>query len=164
MNKFVFTGPESSGKTTLAKQIKKLKEGVVISEYAREYLINLERDYTQNDLLVIAKEQFLLQEQAKESQFQNIYFDTDLLTIKIWSEYKYGNCDPWILDRISSNKEFIYILCSPDIDWEPDNLRENPNDRQELFQIYENELRRLKLNYRIVSGSLENRLSFLLKD
>jgi nicotinamide riboside kinase len=163
MNNLVFTGPESSGKTTLAKQISELKKGVFVAEYAREYLNNLKEDYSQNDLLDIAKGQLELQEKVKRENQHNLFFDTDLLTIKIWSEFKYGDCAPWILDRVLSNKEFTYVLCSPDILWEPDSLRENPNDREELFEIYESNLKEFKLDYLIVNGSIENRWNSLLK-
>ena len=80
--------------------------------------------------------------------------DTDLITIKIWSEYKFGNCDTWILDKIEEqqNEIRLYLLCKPDIPWESDPLRENPNDRMELFEIYKMELDNLEHNYYIVEG------------
>lgn len=161
MNKFVFTGPESSGKTTLVNLLASKNNGIVVEEYAREYLSN-NISYEQKDLLEIAKRQFENQEIAKKNKNQHLFFDTDLLTIKIWSEYKYGNCDSWILDRILSNKEFTYILCSPDIPWDEDPLRENPTNRDELFKLYEENLKKYKLNYIIVAGGLEKRLSYFI--
>ena len=80
-----------------------------VAEYAREYISNLNREYTQDDLLIIAKKQYALQEEAKKSENKNSCFDTDLLTIKIWSEFKYGTCDPWILDRLYSNSNSFYL-------------------------------------------------------
>ena len=42
----------------------------------------------------------------------NKVLDTDLITIKIWSEYKFGNCDTWILDKIEEqkNENRFYLL------------------------------------------------------
>ena len=150
------TGPESSGKTTLCRQLSNHFNISFAKEFARFYIDSLERSYIIDDLLVIAREQL-----ESESNFQLL--DTDLITIKIWSEYKYGKCDKWILDQIEkqrSEKRF-YLLCSPDIPWEADNQRKNPNDRKKLFEIYKNELENLKHKYFIVDG--ENRLEKIIK-
>ena len=88
---------------------------------------------------------------------------SDLITIKIWSEYKYGNCDNWILDQIEKQKSEnrFYLLCRADITWEADPLRENPDSRGELFEIYKKELEHLGHNYLIVEG--EKRMEKSLK-
>jgi len=151
MLKIIVTGPESSGKTTLCKELSKHFKIQFTKEFAREYLTNLDKDYTQNDLSAIAKGQL-----ASEHNFQLL--DTDLITIKIWSEYKYGNCEKWILDTIEKQKteKRFYLLCKPDIHWEADPLRENPNNRNGLFELYKKELEDLEYNYLIVKG--ENRV------
>ena len=151
MLKIIVTGPESSGKTTLGKELSKHFKIPFTKEFAREYLTNLDKDYTQNDLSAIAKGQL-----ASEHNFQLL--DTDLITIKIWSEYKYGNCEKWILDTIEKQKteKRFYLLCKPDIHWEADPLRENPNNRNGLFELYKKELEDLEYNYLIVKG--ENRV------
>ena len=53
------------------------------------------------------------------------------------------------------------MLCNPDIAWEEDRLRENPNNRFELFEIYKKEISKLKQGYFIISG--EDRLNNHLK-
>ena len=150
MPKIIVTGPESSGKTTLCKALSEHYDLTYIKEYAREYLTDLGRDYTQEDLLKISKEQL-------ESENNSQLLDTDLITIKIWSKYKYGSCDNWILTQIKKQKSEnrFYLLCKPDIPWEADPLRENPTNRNELFEIYKKELEALEHDYFIVEG--ENR-------
>ena len=147
MLKTIITGPESSGKTTLCKALSKHFNIPFAKEYARGYINKLEREYTQNDLLSIAKGQL-------ESELSSQLLDTDLITIKIWSEYKYGSCDKWILDQIEKQKteKRIYLLCKPDIPWQADKQRENPNDRDELFKILKQELENLGHDYFIVKG------------
>ena len=156
LHKIIMTGPESSGKTTLCRQLSNHFNISFAKEFARSYIDSLERSYIIDDLLVIAREQL-----ESESNFQLL--DTDLITIKIWSEYKYGKCDKWILDQIEKQKseKRFYLLCSPDIPWEADNQRKNPNDRKKLFEIYKNELENLKHKYFIVDG--ENRLEKIIK-
>ena len=147
MHKIIVTGPESSGKTTLCKALSAHFKIPFIEEYAREFLDELGRDYKKDDLLKIAKGQLKSEENTK-------LLDTDLITIKIWSEYKYGICDKWIIEQIERQKSEnrFYLLCTPDIPWEADPLRENPTNRNELFKIYKKELESLEHKYFIVQG------------
>ena len=147
MLKIIATGPESSGKTTLCKALSKHFNLPFSKEYAREYLDALNRDYNQEDLLKIAKGQL-------KSEQNTQLLDTDLITIKIWSKYKYGSCDKWILEQIEKQKSEnrFYLLCKPDITWEADPLRENPTNRNELFKIYKKELESLGHKYFIIKG------------
>ena len=153
MLKIIVTGAESSGKTTLCKQLSTHFKIRFTNEFAREFLNELDKDYTQEDLLEIAKGQ-LASEQLTTSNQQLSLHDTDLITIKIWSEYKYGGCDNWILEQIEQQKSErrFYLLCKPDISWEADKQRENPNDRAELFEIYKTELESLGHTYFVVEG------------
>ena len=146
----VITGPESCGKTTLAKALSKALNIGYTKEYAREYLNN-NSNYKQEDLLHIAKGQ--LQKERKNLNPIAIH-DTDLITIKIWSEYKYNKCNPWIIEQIEQqkSKNRLYLICKPDIPWEADPLRENPSNRAELFEIYLSEIQNTKHNYFIIEG------------
>lgn len=146
MPKIIITGPECSGKTTLCKALSKHFKIPLSKEYARQYLKVIKKNYTQKDLLIIAKTQLKYE---KESAI----LDTDLITIKIWSNEKYGKCDKWILEEINKqkNKNRIYLLCKPDLPWQEDPLRENPKDRMRLFEIYKKELSNLGHNYHIIS-------------
>ena len=151
LHKIIITGPESSGKTTLCKQLSNHLNIPFAKEFARSYIDNLDRIYIPGDLLSIAKEQL-------KSELNSQLLDTDLITIKIWSEYKYGRCDKWILDQIEKQKteKRFYLLCKPDIPWQPDKQRENSNEREELFKIHKQELDDLEHTYFIVDG--ENRM------
>jgi len=151
MLKIIVTGPESSGKTTLCKEISNQFNIPFTTEYARECLKKKGVNYNQSDLLEIAKGQFISEGGLNQ---QLSLHDSDLITIKIWSEYKYGNCNNWILDQIEKQKSEnrFYLLCKPDIPWKADPLRENPTNREELFAIYKEELEKSKHNYVIIEG------------
>ena len=101
MLKIIVSGPESSGKTTLCVGLAKYFKIPFLREYAREYISNLNKAYTKDDLLSIAKKQYGL-EQINSNL---VLCDTDLITIKIWSKYKYGDCDKWINRHIEKQKE-----------------------------------------------------------
>lgn len=160
MKKFVISGPESTGKTSLAKALAQHYQTGWVEEYARQYLNERNGQYEQKDLLQIAKGQIEL-----ENRFLNettnspvLLCDTDLLTIKIWSEYKYQSVDPAIEEELNKRAGDLYFLCGPDIPWEPDPLRENPDDRMELYLIYKKEIKALDKQIVEIWGPWEERI------
>ena len=96
MKKIIITGPESSGKTTLAKALAAHFKTVSVPEFAREYIDQLGRPYVESDLLEIAKGQLRLENEMAKRASNFLFCDTDLITIKIWALDKFGKCDPWI--------------------------------------------------------------------
>ena len=157
MLKIIVTGTESSGKTTLCKALSKHYNLPFTKEFAREYLTDLGKNYLQEDLLEIAKGQ-LENEQLITNNQQISLHDTDLITLKIWSDYKYGNCNNWILEQIEKQKveNRFYLLCKPDLKWDYDPLRENPTNRNELLEIYKQELENLGHKFLIIKGDDRN--------
>jgi NadR type nicotinamide-nucleotide adenylyltransferase len=163
--KIAITGPESTGKSMLAQLLADHYRTVWVPEFARVYLLQLERPYNYADILKIAKGQ-KKSEKALEKIARKIMFsDTELLVTKIWCDVKYGKCHQWILDSIEKQAYDLYLLCDIDLPWEPDPLREHPDSRKELFDLYQKELVQRKLNYRVVSGMddvrLKNALGFV---
>jgi len=156
--KIVVTGAESTGKTTLASDLAKYYHTTFVTEFARDYLVCQGGVYGYRDLLIIAKGQHDAILRAQDLRPNPIIVDTDLLTIKIWSEYKYGKCARWIEEALQKYKPDLYLLCTPDIPWEEDPLRENPYDREELDAIYVKEINNLKVPYIRLSGSRSERV------
>ncbi|MBT7896427.1 MAG: ATP-binding protein [Flavobacteriales bacterium] len=152
MNKIIITGPESSGKTTLSNDLKKYFNTNLVTEYAREYIDKLNSKYNYEDLLKIAKQQ--LKNENKTQLTTPLICDTDLITIKIWSEYKYSKCDTWILQHIKKqkNESRFYLLCKPDLEWKYDPQRENQFDRKAVFDIYIDELEALNHQYFVINS------------
>lgn len=157
MPKIGIVGPESSGKSELSQRLAKQFNCPWVAEYAREYLENLNRPYNYDDLEIIARKQLELVENCGNST-DFCFIDTELIILKVWSEFKYHKCCDFILEKVSQQGIDFYLLVYPDIPWEDDPLRENPNDRLELFDIYEQELIRLKKKYVVVRGDFEERM------
>jgi NadR type nicotinamide-nucleotide adenylyltransferase len=151
--RIAITGPESTGKSELAKQLSIYYKTIFVPEIAREYLAKLGKAYVFEDIVKIAKEQ-LETENALAGKAKNILFcDSDMVVTKIWSSFKYGKCDPWIRAKVKSHRYDLYLLCNIDLPWVEDPLRENPGQREELFGIYLKELQELKANFEIISGT-----------
>lgn len=79
-------------------------------------------------------------------------YDTDMITIKIWSQEKFGRVHPAIDELVAETHYDHWLLCRPDIPWEADPLRENPHDRDRLFEVYERTLKELNKPYTVVEG------------
>lgn len=153
MKKIIITGPEASGKSTLAVALADFFKTSLVPEYARSFLPNLNRPYVEADLLTIAEGQHQAELLQAAKKLDLIICDTSMLVLKVWSDYRFGKTHPWILNRLEENKHALHLLCAPDIPWEADPLRENPHNRDELFEIYRQELITLNHPYVIIKGS-----------
>lgn len=164
MKKIVTIGPESTGKSTLCKLLAEHYKTTWVPEYAREYLLKNGKDYQYNDLLKIAEGQIALEEKTcKEIEANNnsslVIIDTDLLVIKVWSEFVFNKCDNSILTQIANRKYDLYILCKPDLPWVKDELREYPDveTRNKLYNHYKDILVNQQVPWVEVSGNYEER-------
>ncbi|MFT4534547.1 MAG: nicotinamide riboside kinase [Saprospiraceae bacterium] len=128
----VVTGPESSGKTTLVNRMKADYGMPTVREFARTYLEKNGAEYELSDLEIIGKCQNI-QELEAHNIYPIIVCDTDIITIDIWSMEVFGKSI-----SLHNNNATLkhYLLCKPDIPWEPGDFRENPNDRDRLFGVY----------------------------
>lgn len=160
-NKIAIIGPESSGKTTISKELSNHFNATYIEEYARVYLEKNGPGYTYSDLEKLAKKQLEL-EKGENSKL--LICDTNLLTYKIWSLYKYKKCSKWIVNNLNLSTFNLHLICFPDFQWEKDKLRENPSqiERNEIFNIYKKELNVFKLDYITLKGPHSKRLNYAI--
>ncbi len=147
-------GPESTGKTTLAKALAQQFHGTYVPEYAREYIERKgTRDVTFDELCEIAKHQIEQIKLTANSQQPIAIFDTDLIVTKVWFSYAFGIVPQWLNEAILRYPMDAYLLTAPDIPWQPDPARYNGSDaiRQELFDRYEAEIQALNIPYYIIN-------------
>ena len=157
------SGPESTGKSVLAEALAQHYNTVWVPEYSRQYLEELQRDYLYEDIVHIARGQFMLEEELFAQAGQFLFCDTDFLVSKIWSEVKFGRCDPWIEMMYGKHVYDLYLLCKPDLPWEVDPLRENPDDRERLFDMYLQNLQNTNYPFEIIQGVGKERLEHAIR-
>lgn len=159
IQRIVFTGPESTGKTTLARRLAEYYQTLWVPEYARSYLNQLDRPYERADLVAIAKGQFYWEDFWSQYANHFLFCDTATLVVKIWSEFKYQQVDPYILQQYERRCYNYFFLCDIDLPWEFDPMREHPNldDRLDLRKRYEDHLKRGRVDYTTLSGTMEER-------
>jgi NadR type nicotinamide-nucleotide adenylyltransferase len=150
-------GPESTGKSTLTKALANHYQVDFVHEIAREYLNQLGRDYQIDDLKKIASLQLEAENTHRKLPQKIILCDTTLLVIKIWSEYKYHQCDEWILKAEKENDYDLILLTDIDLPWIEDPLREHPHERATLFSIYYRSLIQKKQPFKIIFGNEKER-------
>ncbi len=157
MIRVAITGPESTGKSWLAENLAGRYHAAWVPEYAREYLEKLGQPYNFDDILEIAKGQLASEERAAAGN--NLLFcDTELIVTRIWCRVKYGTCHSWIEEKLLTHAYDLYLLCDIDLPWQFDPLREHPEMRADLLLMYRQELTERGINFRIVSGTGNERL------
>jgi NadR type nicotinamide-nucleotide adenylyltransferase len=171
LKRLVIIGPESTGKSTLCEGLAAHFHSDWVPEYAREYLLTHGMNYRYEDLLTIAHGQLALEDARAAALIRSssipgafpdpiLFIDTDLYVMKVWSEFVFGRCDPWILEQIATRKYDGYLLCRTDLPWVKDELREYPNlvIREKLFHIYKDCLINQSAPWAEVSGTADQRL------
>ena len=164
--KVVLYGPESTGKSSLARELAKHYGTVYVNEFSRSYAEikakhNLE--LTKNDVLPIA----IGQMHSENEQFKNakrlLICDTELLETKVYSEFYYnGFCPDPVNKYAHENTYDLYFLTYIDTPWEADGIRDQPNSRLQMFSAFEQALIDSKKRYIIVKGSFEERLNMCI--
>ena len=181
IKKVVAIGPESTGKSTLCKQLSEHFNTSWCPEYARAYLNENGVKYDYTDLIKITQGQLAIEDYCVEeinSQLPTVsdeslpknskstshrsllFIDTNMYVMKVWYEYTFSKCEYAVLDEISKRKYDLYLLCNIDLPWAADEIREYPyeNPRLELFNIYKDILVNQSIPWVEISGNYEQRL------
>jgi NadR type nicotinamide-nucleotide adenylyltransferase len=164
-------GPESTGKTTLCKNLAQHFNTLWVPEYARESLETKGPKYNYDDLEKIAAGQLALEDKtAQEVENLNpkpccLFIATDLYVMKVWSEYVFGKCSQFILENIVARKYDLYLLCNIDVEWVKDALREYPDEspRKELMAIYTDVLANQTTPWQLISGNYDQRTAIAIE-
>ncbi|MCB9201030.1 MAG: ATP-binding protein [Flavobacteriales bacterium] len=159
MQRIAITGPESSGKTTLARALAAHFGVPWVPEFAREYLEGLDRPYVEEDLLRIAEGQLEAEQRVASERPSPCWCATPTCS---WSASgRRRSSEGWTRAWRSWWMETEYhhtLLCRPTSPGSPDPLRENPLDRDRLFGLYEQELNALGRTYAVIQGERTERL------
>ncbi|MEM1337655.1 MAG: ATP-binding protein [Bacteroidota bacterium] len=163
LSKVVLFGPESTGKTTLAKALANYFNTVWVPEYAREYLQEKwdkeQKTCEPQDLLPIAYGQMRLENELTQKANKVLICDTDLLETKVYSEaYYLGYCDPLLEEFALRNQYDLYLLTFIDVPWVKDDLRDKPQERERMFVYFKETLEKYERNFVTLKGGKEKRL------
>lgn len=159
----VLYGPESTGKTTLAKALAAHYRTLWVPEFARSYLQEKwdrqKTVCTLADLPIIAQGQLAAENAAITQANRLIFCDTNILVTKVWSETHFdGYCAPELNTILENTHYDLYLLTSIDVPWEKDDLRDRPNDREEMFDYFKQQLVQCNFPFLLLEGNPKERL------
>ncbi|WP_337968461.1 DUF4301 family protein [uncultured Flavobacterium sp.] len=161
--KIALFGPESTGKTTLAKQLAEYYETEWVPEFARDYL---QEKWEENqhicvadDMLPIAYGQVALENEKLASAKKYLFSDTNLMVTKVFSEMYYGFCDPLLNEAALEHEYDLFFLTDIDVPWEKDDIRDTADGRETVFSVFKQSLIDAKKPFITLSGNKESRLA-----
>ncbi len=158
MKKVVLTGPESTGKSTLTKQLAAQFDTGFVEEYGRTYCEKFGNDCDALDLVHIAAGQlFLEDEAAKKARHGLLFCDTDALTTQTYAELYLGSCPDFIADLARSRTYDLTLLLAADVPFVSDEIRLFAERRQWHFNRLKELLESQNRPYLVISGTFEER-------
>ncbi|MFI5231796.1 MAG: AAA family ATPase [Gemmatimonadales bacterium] len=148
----VLTGPECSGKTTLASALARRFRSPWLPEAARAYAEAVKRELTAADAEIIAQRTMDADDAALAAQPPLLLLDTDLISTVVYVRHYYGPCPAWIEEEARARRGDLYLLCAPDLPWTADGVRDRPAERAELYALFEGAMREFQCTTADVAG------------
>lgn len=149
------TGPECTGKTTLAARLARELGVAWVPEFARAYAEACGNQLCADDVEPIARGQ-MANEDAEHGELA--IHDTDLISTVVYARHYYGACPPWIEDEARKRRADLYLLLDTDVAWQPDAARDTSGDaREDLFDAFRAALDEFETRWEIVSGDWDER-------
>ncbi|ARK12137.2 AAA family ATPase [Fibrella sp. ES10-3-2-2] len=144
-------GPESVGKTTMARKLAKHYQTIYVPEVARDLITS--NDLTSDDYARIAVAQTAAVERAIPLANRVLICDTDLITTQLYATI-YGVTHPAVLTELAAREQFdAYFLLNTDVPWIADGLRDLGHRRAEMYSLFEQALTERGIPFVVVSGA-----------
>src|SRR5262249_1996583 len=136
MIRVVFTGSESTGKSTLAAAVAK--------HYGVEAAPGLVRAFAEqrggvievSDHGPIARGQMALEDEYVARAPTLLVQDTDLLSTVVYCKHYFGRCPEWIEEAARARRPDLYLLCGTDVPWVSDGVRDRGHMREEMQKLF----------------------------
>ena len=160
--KIALFGPESTGKTTLARQLAEYYKTAWVPEFARDYLQEKwdsnQQVCTVDDMLPIAYGQTKLENERTLIANKYLFCDTNLMVTKVFSEVYYNYCDALIHQAACEHEYDLFFLTDIDVPWERDDLRDKAEGRKSIFTVFKQSLIDNNKPFITLSGDKDLRL------
>lgn len=156
--KIVLTGPESTGKSQLCQTLCAENNIRCYEEYARTYLEKNGAHYGLKEFKEIYQGHLALQRKAVWAASNLVLLDTDSINFKVWAQLVFNEVPEEIEAQIPKESDHLYLITYPDLPWQADPLRANPNNRLEIFEEHKSLIKSLNRPFKVIRGQGEARL------
>jgi NadR type nicotinamide-nucleotide adenylyltransferase len=150
-------GPESTGKSTLARDLAAHFRTVHVPEFARGWLDPQGGICTTEDIPIIARGQAAAEDALARRANRVLVCDTDLGLTTVWSDVLFDHCPPWIERAAAERRYDLTLLLDIDVPWVDDAQRFLPHHRREFFNRCRSFLELHHRPYILVKGDWQQR-------
>ena len=163
----VVVGAESTGTTTLARDLARALKTEWVPEYGREYSVikqaSCDEIWRSEEFLEIAREQTRMEDQAARQANRILICDTNAFATCLWHR-RYMGFDHGPLDEFAKGaRADLYLLTGNEIPFVQDGLRDGEHIRDEMHQWFEAALARQQAPWVRICGSKQERLKLAMR-
>lgn len=132
--KIAILGAESSGKSTLCKNLSRHYKTNYTPEFARTFIENRGRELSKEDFLEIQKQHYSHHQSLIKFSNYTHFLDTEAITTKLWFNWFYPeHDDAFLFEYIDKQKIDLFILIHPINKWEKDFVRYQESYKERLI-------------------------------
>ncbi len=156
-------GPESTGKTTLARRLAERFGTVWVPEWARTMLERRNGALEGLDWTEIVRGQVASEEARARDANRVLICDTDPIVTPLWAETLLGACPAEVRVAAQGRRYDLTLLCAADVPWVADEVRYVPDGGATFLARCENALRRAGRRHVVLRGGWEERESVAVR-
>lgn len=157
----VVVGAESTGTTTLAKNLAKAMDVPWVPEYGRLYseaLQFMKREWKHEDFVTIAKTQQQIEKQLAKVSNGLIICDTNATATQLWEKRYMGKISSNVKKIAQKDKVELYIVTGDEIPFVQDGTRDGEHIRHGMNKEFQQLIEDSGVDYIIATGTPEERL------
>ena len=155
-------GAESTGTTTLARDLARVLHTIWVPEYGRTYseikMAGPDQEWTTSEFVLIANEQNRMEDAAAEHCNRVLICDTNSFATTLWHRRYMGFDSPLVGEIAAARKPHLYLLTGDEIPFVQDGLRDGEHIRHAMHGWFESALKSQDVPWLLLRGSREQRL------